>query len=220
MSLRRLFNLIVIILVLLLFLSFVFVSYQIYSNIKKSSDSNLLSKDTGSGSQIIESNELEDWDLYINYDYKYLFHYPSDITIQNINLQQFITDSQKYNGIHSDNICVRLEYGLAWAEIYVNPKDPSIVKFCGKYEYKSDQEIIRKQIQIEGNSITVQSIGNYTVNDSLPLELNFFTLENGEIELKVEYGKSKNNKSNELGVDSYEKDKKLIEKVLESIELI
>ncbi|MBP9758684.1 hypothetical protein KBD45_03240 [Candidatus Dojkabacteria bacterium] len=220
MSLKRLFNVVIAFVVILLVLFFIFASFQIYKNTNSTPNAKLINEIplSESGSQITGEINTNNWDTYLNYDYKYLFRYPRGLKIENIKLQQFIIDSEKYNGIHSDNICSRIEYGSAWLEIFINPKDPALSKFCGKYEYKSDQEISRRQLQIAGESITIQTIEDYTYDNNSPAELHFFTLEKGEIELKIEYGKTVDKK--QADTDNYNADKQVIEKIIMSIELI
>lgn len=206
MILKRLANVIAVLLCIVLILGFVISSLVINSRVQTQQTQTVSEVDSGTGAMIAQDEELTDWDVYVNYDYRYIFHYPGDVEVTNIKLADHITDQEKYNGIHSDDICVKLQIGEAWADIYVNPKDPSVSKFCGKYEYEAEQNIKRSEIIIDRKSFNLQTISE---KDK---ELNFMTIENGDVDLKIEYGGKLSGQ--------YVADKEVIEKIIKSIKLL
>lgn len=207
MILKRLANVIAVLLCLVLIIGFVISILVLNNRVQPQEIQDISEVESGTGGGIIAQDEqMADWDVYVNYDYRYIFHYPTEVEVTNIKLADHITDQEKYNGIHSDDICVKLQIGEAWADIYVNPKDPSVSKFCGKYEYKAEQNIKRSEIIIDRKSFNLQTISE---KDK---ELNFMTIENGDVDLKIEYGGKLS--------QQYLTDKQVIEKIIKSIKLL
>jgi hypothetical protein len=167
------------------------------NNFQQNTTSNV---QTGTGTQLITKNE---WDSFVNYDYRYIISYPPVVEVENIKLADYVNDVSKGTGRHTDNICIKIKYESAWADIYINPKDPNINKFCGKYEFKSNENLTRKQIQINEKSYAVQ------VTDE---GLHFLSVSNGDMDIKIEYGNDNLKES--------ETDLKIIEQVLISMELL
>lgn len=208
----------------MLYLNYASISLYAYNLINKPVvivDHNYPPQDgTGSGTEILTDN----WDTYINYDYRYVFDYPNSSVIENIQLANYINDPEKFNSIHNDNICVKIWYGVAWAHIYVNPKDPNIEKFCGKYVYDSEEEFERKQFNINEKYYVGQVFKN--VNTILKPEFNeeqltVVTIPNGDFDLKVEYGITNEvSKRDGKTYEDYLEDEKIIIAIIESIKPI
>lgn len=195
MSNPRLRQVILFLIVIILVVVF---AYLNYTKLFPSTNNSLINGNPNTVSDVPIVVE-DQWDTYVNYDYRYIVVYPPKVDVENIKLQDYLNDQSKGTGRHTDNICVKFQLPNSWLQIYVNPKDPNINDFCGEYVFRSDEDLSRKQIQIGDKSYAIQ------VTEK---GLHFLTIPNGDIELKVEYSSES------------ESELKIIERIISEIELL